>query len=105
VGGRAGRGRVHGVRGEPLQASRYRERHGVSGAKSDRGLLILRTGLGGVLVAHGVQKLFGWLGGAGLEDTAAAFEQMGFVPGRQSALAAALGEAGAAFSSRSAWPP
>jgi putative oxidoreductase len=49
------------------------------------GLLILRTGLGGVLVAHGVQKLSGWLGGAGLEDTAAAFEQMGFVPGRRSA--------------------
>ncbi len=49
---------------------------------------------GRVLVAHGVQKLFGWLGGHGLEGTGAAFEQMGFQPGRQSALAAGLGEAG-----------
>ena len=27
------------------------------------GLLTLRAGVGGVLLAHGVQKLFGWLGG------------------------------------------
>jgi len=62
--------------------------------QQDAGLLALRTGIGGVLVAHGVQKLFGWLGGYGLEGTGAAFEQMGFVPGRQSALAAGLGETG-----------
>ena len=30
------------------------------------GLLTLRAGVGGVLIAHGVQKLFGWLGGTGL---------------------------------------
>jgi putative oxidoreductase len=30
------------------------------------GLLILRVGLGAVLVAHGLQKLFGWWGGQGL---------------------------------------
>src|SRR5271157_1403983 len=58
------------------------------------GLLTLRADVGGVLLAHGVQKLFGWLGGAGLTGTAAAFEQMGFRPGRQSAVAAGLGEAG-----------
>jgi putative oxidoreductase len=58
------------------------------------GLLALRAGVGGVLIAHGVQKLFGWLGGHGLAGTGTAFEQMGFVPGRQSALAAGLGEAG-----------
>ena len=58
------------------------------------GLLTLRAGVGGVLIAHGVQKLFGWLGGAGLTGTADAFEQMGFRPGRQSAVAAGLGEAG-----------
>ena len=58
------------------------------------GLLTLRAGVGGVLIAHGVQKLFGWLGGAGLTGTADAFEQMGFRPGRQSAIAAGLGEAG-----------
>ena len=41
-----------------------------------------------------VQKLFGWLGGHGLTGTAAAFEQMGFQPGRLAALAAGLGETG-----------
>ena len=71
----------------------------VSGAtdktwQENAGLLTLRAGVGGVLVAHGVQKLFGRLGGHGLTGRAA-FEQMGFVPGRQSALAAGLGEAGA----------
>jgi len=29
------------------------------------GLLTLRAGVGGVLLAHGVQKLFGWLGAPG----------------------------------------
>ena len=62
--------------------------------QENAGLLALRVGVGGVLAAHGVQKLFGWFGGHGLEGTAAAFEQMGFKPGRPSALAAGLGEAG-----------
>ncbi|WP_345181574.1 DoxX family protein, partial [Streptomyces lavendulae] len=53
-----------------------------------------RTGTGAVLIAHGAQKLFGWFDGAGLEGTAAAMERMGFRPGRQSAIAAGLGEAG-----------
>ena len=50
--------------------------------QENAGLLALRAGLGGTLVAHGVQKLFGWLGGHGLTGTATAFEQMGFQPGR-----------------------
>jgi putative oxidoreductase len=62
--------------------------------QENAGLLALRAGVGGVLVAHGVQKLFGWLGGHGLAGTGAAFEEMGFRPGRQSALAAGLGETG-----------
>jgi putative oxidoreductase len=60
----------------------------------DAGLLILRLGVGGVLLAHGGQKLFGWFGGHGIKGTAGAFEQMGFLPGRESAIAAGLGEAG-----------
>lgn len=60
----------------------------------DAGLLVLRAGVGGVLLAHGCQKLFGWFGGHGLTATAGAFESMGFTPGRPSALAAGLGEAG-----------
>ncbi|MFJ9338806.1 DoxX family membrane protein [Streptomyces sp. NPDC101733] len=62
--------------------------------RRDLALLALRTGTGAVLMAHGTQKLFGWFGGGGLEGTGAAMEHMGFTPGRQSALAAGLGEAG-----------
>jgi putative oxidoreductase len=60
----------------------------------DAGRVILRSGVGGVLIAHGCQKLFGWFGGHGLKGTAAAFESMGFRPGLPSAVAAGLGEAG-----------
>ncbi|KOG87775.1 RpiR family transcriptional regulator, partial [Streptomyces varsoviensis] len=62
--------------------------------RKDLGLLALRAGAGGVLFAHGAQKLFGWFGGPGLEATGGAMEQMGFTPGKQSALAAGAGEAG-----------
>ena len=60
----------------------------------DLGLLALRVGLGGTLVAHGAQKLFGWFGGRGLEQTGATFERLGFRPGNLNAIAAGLGEAG-----------
>lgn len=59
---------------------------------TDTGLLVLRVGVGGVLAAHGAQKLFGWFGGRGLSGTAAGFEAMGFRPGRLHAIAAGLGE-------------
>ncbi|WP_035805916.1 DoxX family protein [Kitasatospora mediocidica] len=62
--------------------------------RKDLGLLALRAAVGGVLFAHGTQKLFGWFGGGGLEGTAQGMEKMGFKPGGQSALAAGLGEAG-----------
>jgi putative oxidoreductase len=62
--------------------------------RKDLGLLALRLGTGGVLMAHGAQKLFGWFGGGGLDGTARGMEAMGFVPGRPSALAAGVGEAG-----------
>jgi putative oxidoreductase len=60
----------------------------------DLGLLTLRTAVGGALIAHGAQKLFGWFGGTGLEGTADMFDTIGFRPGRQNAIAAGLGEAG-----------
>lgn len=62
--------------------------------RQDLGLLVLRLGVGGILCAHGTQKLFGWFGGGGLDGTAVAMEQMGFRPGRRSAVAAGLSEAG-----------
>ncbi|MGT2526675.1 DoxX family protein [Streptomyces nojiriensis] len=62
--------------------------------RKDLGLLGLRLAAGGVLIAHGTQKLFGWFGGGGIDGTARAMEHMGFTPGRESAIAAGLGEAG-----------
>ncbi|MDI3418671.1 DoxX family protein [Streptomyces luteolus] len=62
--------------------------------RKDLGLLAIRLGTGGVLVAHGTQKLFGWFGGGGIDGTARGMEAMGFRPARPSAVAAGLGEAG-----------
>lgn len=56
---------------------------------------LFRIGLGGVLVAHGSQKLFGWFGGGGIEGTSKGMEAMGFRPAKPSAVLAGVGEAGA----------
>ena len=54
----------------------------------DVGLLLLRLAVGGVMAAHGAQKLFGWFGGYGLEGTSGWLESLGFRPGRiQAAIA------------------
>ncbi|MEV0697779.1 DoxX family protein [Saccharopolyspora sp. NPDC050389] len=47
-------------------------------AGTDLGLLILRLALGGLFLAHGVQKLFGVLGGPGPDGFAMALSKMGF---------------------------
>jgi putative oxidoreductase len=42
--------------------------------------LFLRLALGGVMFPHGAQKVFGWFGGPGVEQTLQAFTDMGFPP-------------------------
>jgi putative oxidoreductase len=57
-------------------------------------VLILRGTLGGLMVGHGAQKLFGILEGPGLKGTAGMMEHLGLRPGERWALAAALSEFG-----------
>jgi putative oxidoreductase len=58
------------------------------------GRLILRTSVGGLFVGHGTQKLFGWFGGGGIDQTAGFFDAIGIRPGRTNAIAAGAAEAG-----------
>jgi putative oxidoreductase len=58
------------------------------------GLTLVRTLLGGLMIGHGTQKLFGWFGGHGPEGTGQYFESLGLRPGRRNALAAGAAEAG-----------
>jgi putative oxidoreductase len=53
----------------------------------DVGLLALHGVVGLLLVGHGAQKLFGVLGGHGVEGTAGFFEALGLRPGRLHAVA------------------
>ena len=58
------------------------------------GRTLLRTTIGALFLGHGLQKLAGWFGGAGLSATAGGFEKMGMRPGKLHALAAGAAEAG-----------
>ena len=60
---------------------------------SDLGLLVLRLVVGGLLAAHGAQKLFGWFGGFGLRATGGYLAGLGFRPGVLFATLAGLAEA------------
>jgi putative oxidoreductase len=59
----------------------------------DVSLLILRCGIGGMLAAHGLNKIFG---AGGLEGTTRWFEALGFRPAGLHARVAAMTELGAA---------
>jgi putative oxidoreductase len=64
----------------------------------DTGLAVLHIAVGLLFMGHGAQKLFGVLGGHGLEGTAGFFESLGLRPGRFHATAAGINEfVGGAF--------
>jgi putative oxidoreductase len=56
--------------------------------------LLARATIGLLFTGHGTQKLFGWFGGGGPEETGRFFEQIGVRPGRRDALLAGAAEAG-----------
>ncbi len=58
------------------------------------GLLALRLVTGLLLAGHGVQKLFGWLGGPGPAGTAQMYDGLGYPRPRAMALLAGAAEAG-----------
>lgn len=60
----------------------------------DLGLLGLRMTVGGLLVGHGAQKLFGSFGGYGLDGTAGWLESLGLKPGKAWAVLAGASEFG-----------
>lgn len=57
-------------------------------------LLVLRLTLGGLLMGHGAQKLFGWFGGHGLKGTSQWLHSMGLQPGKFWASLAGFSEFG-----------
>jgi putative oxidoreductase len=59
----------------------------------DVGLLLIRFVVGGLLIGHGTQKLFGWFGGHGIDGTAQMFDSLGYRPPRAAAYGAGLSEA------------
>ncbi|WP_040816306.1 DoxX family protein [Nocardia concava] len=58
----------------------------------DISMLVTRVGFGALLFVHGSQKLFGWFGGAGLDEAAQAFDEWGYNPGKFFATLAGLSE-------------
>ena len=65
----------------------------MSPMSADIALLVLRLVIGGLLAAHGAQKLFGWFGGFGLRATGGYLADLGFRPGVLFATLAGLAEA------------
>lgn len=62
---------------------------------ADFGLLLIRLVIGGLMIGHGSQKLFGWFGGYGFSGTSGFFGSMlRLQPAKLWTAAAGLGEAG-----------
>ena len=67
---------------QPPEVDTYEDkgRAGVADRRGTQhlGLLVLRVGLGVVLAAHGLQKLFGWWGGGGLTGLKNSLSDVGY---------------------------
>jgi putative oxidoreductase len=61
-------------------------------------LVLLRLGVGLTLAGHGLQKLFGWFGGPGLNRVKQGFEKQGFRPAWPWIILAIVGEVGGGLS-------
>jgi len=60
--------------------------------RSDFGMLVARTIIGGAMAAHGAQKAFGWFEGSGPQKTAGFMKMLGFENAEQMGSAAAYNE-------------
>lgn len=70
------------------------ERDATRSRAADIGVLALRVGVGGLMAAHGAQKLFGSFDGPGLSGMAGWLESMGLKPGKAWAGLAGASEFG-----------
>lgn len=60
--------------------------------RSDFGMLVARTIIGGAIAAHGAQKAFGWFEGSGPQKTAGFMRMLGFEDAERMGMAAAYNE-------------
>jgi putative oxidoreductase len=63
---------------EADEATDQRVRAASRRGTQDLGLLLLRAGIGAVLIAHGLQKTFAWWGGQGLSGFRTTLAEMGY---------------------------
>jgi putative oxidoreductase len=63
---------------EPDGAARDQTRLVGRRGTQDLGLMLLRVGLGALLIAHGLQKAFGWWGGSGLGGFEQSLADLGY---------------------------
>jgi putative oxidoreductase len=71
-------GRVPSVGPAEIEADDDRLRNAGRRGTQDLGLLLLRAGFGALLIAHGLQKVFGWWGGSGLGSFGDSLSALGY---------------------------